>query len=166
MYISHGVEGKYAFIVRDKAGSLHRQMVTPDVFERYAIGQYFNDHESGAPGTIDESKSVQSQTMTASKSQRSNGLRYASKPATQRAGKTTAARKAATEKPRVTAKAKARRAAIAAAKRKRSKTVKSAVTVAQVARMIAPATSVAAAQPAAATSVDTDFRVVTIARCR
>jgi hypothetical protein len=162
MYISHGVEGKYAFIVRDKAGSLHRQMVTPDVFERYAIGQYFNDYESGAPGTIDGSKSVQSQTMTASKSQRSNGLRYASKPATHRATKTTVARKAATQTQRVTAKAKAQRAAIAAAKRKRSKTVKSSVTVAQVAQ-IGP---VAKAEPAAATSVDTDFRVVTIARCR
>ena len=46
MYLSHGVEGKYTFIVRDKAGALHRQMVTPDVFERYAIGQYFNDQQA------------------------------------------------------------------------------------------------------------------------
>ena len=88
MYLSHGVEGKYAFIVRDKAGTLHRQLVTPDVFERYAIGQYFNDQETGAASSIDESKAVQSQTMTASKSQPTSGLRYASKRGTQRYART------------------------------------------------------------------------------
>ena len=164
MYLSHGVEGQYTFIVRDKGGALHRQMVTPDVFERYAIGQYFNDQETGAAGTIEEGKTVQSQTMTASNAQRTNGVRYASKPAAQRAAKTTIARTTSKQTPRPTAKAKARRAAIAAAKRKRSKPTKAAVTVAHIAP-IAPA-PVVAMNTAKPVPVDNDLRVVTIARCR
>jgi hypothetical protein len=42
-YHSLGMEGKYTFVLRDKAGTMRRQMVTPEVFERYAIGEYFND---------------------------------------------------------------------------------------------------------------------------
>lgn len=42
-YDSIGVEGVFTFTLRDRAGAMHRQMVTPDVFERYAIGEYFND---------------------------------------------------------------------------------------------------------------------------
>ena len=42
-YESLGVDGSYAFLLRDNAGSVHRQLVTPEVFERYAVGQYFND---------------------------------------------------------------------------------------------------------------------------
>ncbi len=42
-YESLGVDGSYAFLLRDNAGSMHRQLVTPEVFERYAVGQYFND---------------------------------------------------------------------------------------------------------------------------
>ncbi|MDQ3118360.1 MAG: hypothetical protein M3Q89_02115 [Verrucomicrobiota bacterium] len=47
-YYSHGVEGIYTFLLRDKGGTIHRQMVTPDVFAQYAIGQYFNDLQPGA----------------------------------------------------------------------------------------------------------------------
>ncbi|MDQ6861966.1 MAG: hypothetical protein M3032_12530, partial [Verrucomicrobiota bacterium] len=43
LYHSIGIEGVYSFIVRDTSGSLHRQMVTPAVYEMYAEGQTFND---------------------------------------------------------------------------------------------------------------------------
>ncbi|MEY2564791.1 MAG: hypothetical protein QOH88_2984 [Verrucomicrobiota bacterium] len=39
--------GKYAFYLRDKQGSARWQLVTPEVFARYEIGQYFNDAEAG-----------------------------------------------------------------------------------------------------------------------
>lgn len=42
-YHSLGVEGSYALLLRDHSGSVHRQLVTPEVYERYAVGQYFND---------------------------------------------------------------------------------------------------------------------------
>ncbi|MDQ6860798.1 MAG: hypothetical protein M3032_06540 [Verrucomicrobiota bacterium] len=43
LYHTIGIEGVYSFIVRDTSGSLHRQMVTPEVYEMYAEGQTFND---------------------------------------------------------------------------------------------------------------------------
>ena len=56
-YYSHGVEGIYTFLLRDKGGTIHRQMVTPDVFAQHAIGQYFNDLQPGARQASD-SKTV------------------------------------------------------------------------------------------------------------
>ncbi len=47
LYHSIGVEGIYAFVLRDNTSALHRQMVTPEVFEAYAEGQYFNDAQAG-----------------------------------------------------------------------------------------------------------------------
>jgi hypothetical protein len=44
-YESLGVDGSYKFAVRDSAGGVHRQLVTPEVFEHYAVGQYFNDQD-------------------------------------------------------------------------------------------------------------------------
>ncbi len=43
LYHSLGIEGVYSFVLRDRASTLHRQMVTPEVFETYATGEYFND---------------------------------------------------------------------------------------------------------------------------
>lgn len=42
-YESIGIDSSYAFLLRDRAGAMHRQLVTPEVFERYAVGDYFND---------------------------------------------------------------------------------------------------------------------------
>ena len=181
MYLSQGIDAKYTFIVQDKAGVRHRQMVTPEVFERYAIGQYFNDQETGPSSGLDDGKSYKTDTMTASRSAAAGPVRYASKQSKASNSKTVAVRDAVKRVQRVAAKAKAkakaRRIAIAAAKRKRSKPTKSSVTVAQ----MTPAAPVAAAAPAAApvapaapvveimppaAPVDTDFRIVTIARCR
>jgi hypothetical protein len=46
-YESLGVDGMYAFLLRDSSGAVHRQQVREDVFERYAEGDYFNDQKSG-----------------------------------------------------------------------------------------------------------------------
>ncbi len=46
-YHSLGIDGSYAFMLRDQAGTVRRQLVTPEVFERYAIGDYFNDLQPG-----------------------------------------------------------------------------------------------------------------------
>src|SRR5215213_2113881 len=43
LYASIGIDGVYSFVLRDSAGTLHRQMVTPEVFESYSEGQFFND---------------------------------------------------------------------------------------------------------------------------
>jgi hypothetical protein len=177
MYLSQGIEGKYTFVVQDKAGVRHRQMVTPEVFERYAIGQYFNDQETGPTGGLDDGKTSQSDAMTASNSA-VGPVRYASKQPTGATSKAAAVRNAVKRIQRVAATAKAktktRRSNIAAAKRKRSKPTKSSVTVAHVTpaapavaapAVAAPATPSVEITPTAAPS-DADFRVVTVARCR
>jgi hypothetical protein len=170
MYLSQGIEGKYTFVVQDKAGVRHRQMVTPEVFERYAIGQYFNDQETGPSSGIDDNKSVQSSVMTASKSTAGNPVQFAKKSSSTSAAKTLASRNAVKRMERMAAKIKARRNAVAAAKRKRSKQAKSSVTVAHVApvtQKTAQATPAAPIElmPASAPSSG-NVRVVTVARCR
>ena len=35
--------GSYKFILRDRNGNVHSQLVTPDVFARYNVGDYFDD---------------------------------------------------------------------------------------------------------------------------
>lgn len=40
---SLGIDAIYKFELRDRAGQLHWQMVTPEVFASYAQGDYFND---------------------------------------------------------------------------------------------------------------------------
>jgi hypothetical protein len=40
---SYGLDGSYAFLLRDSTGSLRRQIVTAEVYNEYAIGEYFND---------------------------------------------------------------------------------------------------------------------------
>jgi hypothetical protein len=45
--LSNGVNGSFAFMLKDNAGTVHRQLVTPDVFARYEVGDYFNDMQAG-----------------------------------------------------------------------------------------------------------------------
>jgi len=40
---SYGVDGSYAFLLRDTTGAVRRQTVTADVYNQYAVGEYFND---------------------------------------------------------------------------------------------------------------------------
>ncbi len=59
-YESVGIEGVYTFMLRDDAGVIHRQMVTPEVYERYAIGDRFNDEQpTPAVNDTSEPKAVQ-----------------------------------------------------------------------------------------------------------
>ena len=161
MYLSQGIEGKYTFIVQDKAGVRHRQMVTPEVFERYAVGQYFNDQEMGPSGPAGDGKLMRDDAMTASRSSApKNPVQLAKKSSAAQSVKVARAKIAAKAKRRLAAKAAKRRAAVLAAKRKRSKPVKSAVTVAY----LAPAVQSVAAVSSRATTAD--LGVVTVARCR
>ena len=54
------VNGMYSFLLRDQQGSVHSQMVTPEVFARYRVGDYFNDQQP-PPETSDakDSKTVE-----------------------------------------------------------------------------------------------------------
>ena len=40
---SLGIEAIYHFKLRDRSGQIHSQMVTPQVFAAYEVGDYFND---------------------------------------------------------------------------------------------------------------------------
>lgn len=42
-----GMPGSFALMLRDSSGAVHRQLVTPDVYARYEVGDYFNDTQSG-----------------------------------------------------------------------------------------------------------------------
>jgi hypothetical protein len=42
-YHSLGIEGSYKLALRDGAGAVHSQLVTPEVYQDYAEGDYFND---------------------------------------------------------------------------------------------------------------------------
>jgi hypothetical protein len=44
---SNGMDGIYSFLLRDEQGNVHSQMVTPDVYSRYDIGDYFDDQRPG-----------------------------------------------------------------------------------------------------------------------
>lgn len=48
-YLSVGVDGSYKFLLRDRAGAIHSQLVTPEVFGAYRVGQYFNDLAAPPP---------------------------------------------------------------------------------------------------------------------
>jgi hypothetical protein len=157
-YLSQGVEGKYTFILEDKAGVRRRQMVTPEVYERYAVGQYFNDVQTAGSMTED-SKAVQrtAPVMTASTRARAATQRLAAAAASKAKAARLAATAAASKKAKsLAAKAKARKRALA--KAKPAKPVAKPVTIAA----IAPAPEAPAALPQA----DTGFAVVMVERCR
>jgi hypothetical protein len=88
-YESLGVDGSYAFLLRDSAGSVRRQLVTPDVFERYAVGQYFNDLQ---PVATQSSDFKEVRTASATSVQKSRSL--ATAPVTHTGRRMASARKA------------------------------------------------------------------------
>ncbi|MFN2508284.1 MAG: hypothetical protein ABR589_05880 [Chthoniobacterales bacterium] len=71
-YLSYDMEGSYTFYLRDRAGAVHRQIVTPDVFQRYAIGDYFNDLQPGESraARLPDAKEVKTATVTRQPTQR------------------------------------------------------------------------------------------------
>jgi hypothetical protein len=44
---SNGLDAVYTFMLRGEQGRVHSQMVTPDVFTRYEVGDYFDDQQVG-----------------------------------------------------------------------------------------------------------------------
>ena len=36
----------FTFLLRNRQGTVHSQMVTPEVFARYRVGDYFNDQQA------------------------------------------------------------------------------------------------------------------------
>ncbi|MFL6537191.1 MAG: hypothetical protein ACJ8JD_03325 [Chthoniobacterales bacterium] len=44
---STGMDGIYSFMLRDEQGRVHSQMVTPEVFQRYEVGDLFDDQQGG-----------------------------------------------------------------------------------------------------------------------
>lgn len=158
-YLSQGIDGKYAFILQDKAGVRHRQLVTPEVYERYAVGDYFDDMQTTTAGTTDDSKNVQrtAPVMTASVKPRAATQRLAVATPKAKAVQLAAPSKPATKTNSIAvAKVKARKRALA--KSKNARPVAKPVTIAA----ITPTPQVAAATPQA----DTGFAVVMIDRCR
>ncbi len=59
---SLGIDAVFKLILRDQQGNVRSQLVTPDVFNRYEVGDYFNDLQPGPTRQetrIDTSKEVQ-----------------------------------------------------------------------------------------------------------
>ena len=48
---SAGVDGTFSFLLRDQQGNVHSQMVTPEVYEHYQLGDYFDDQQSASAAT-------------------------------------------------------------------------------------------------------------------
>lgn len=103
LYHSVGIEGVYTFVLRDQSGALHRQMVTPDVFEAYAEGDYFNDLQPAAPSRAGDFK----QTRTAEVSAPKPTTRTAAAAARKTPTRTASTTRAATPRSQKGAKAKA-----------------------------------------------------------
>lgn len=57
-YDSMGIDGIYKFQLRDASGQIHSQMVTPDVFASYEVGDYFNDLQAPPARGSKDFKSV------------------------------------------------------------------------------------------------------------
>ena len=158
-YHSLGIEGSYAFMLRDSAGTLHRQMVTPDVYERYAEGDYFNDLQPGATRT----DAIDSKVMKTALRPAHDATRFA------KMQKTTLARRIATARKFVPsryagAKAAANKKRVAKRTRKRTKS-RTVVQIAQiVAQPLPPAQPVLPEQ--ASTQAAPEMSVVSVARCR
>ena len=86
---SNGMDGIYSFLLRDEQGHVHSQMVPPDVFNRYEIGDMFDDQQAGPAhresgfskdSTLSDSKSVKPVTHVAPKAKAVAHVAPAAKP--------------------------------------------------------------------------------------
>jgi hypothetical protein len=74
---SYGMDGSYAFLLRDNTGAVRRQVVTPEVYNQYAVGEYFNDLQ---PRQVTDGKSFDGKTvMTAMMSKVTKSRQIATK---------------------------------------------------------------------------------------
>lgn len=88
---SYGLDGSYAFLLRDNSGAVRRQVVTADVYNQYSVGEYFNDLQ---PRRVNDGKSYDGKTvLTAmmSKVPASNRTAAARKPGKRQVAKVTKA---------------------------------------------------------------------------
>jgi len=152
-----GVGGSLAFMLKDNSGTVRRQLVTPEVFARYEIGDYFNDMQ---PGPTRQPGSSDGKTMlTATNSRPHAAARTASVRKKNNAG-------------RVAKKAAKKQQAIAATKRVRAKKIVPTVKPEQAPR-VAAAAPVKADQERAVAAVENPtgtqvayVGVTRVARCR
>ena len=92
---SYGLNGSYAFLLRDNTGTVRRQIVTPEVYNQYAVGEYFNDLQ---PRRASDGKSFDGKTvMTAMMSKVTTRRTVATRKSEQKAkvAKVTKAKKSA-----------------------------------------------------------------------
>lgn len=144
LYHSLGVDGSYRFSLRDSAGVLHRQIVTPEVFARYEIGDHFNDLQPGGmrSDTMSDSKVVKTAMKTPAAASRTARIARVRKASSSRH---LIAKSGKSQKATHSRKALAKRTAPAA-------------------RLLKPEVKIAA--PPAPASWDTDIAFVNVVRCR
>lgn len=87
LYESVGVDGSYKLALRDRTGAVRSQLVTPEVFEGYAEGEYFNDLQSAPSGASAAAKGMASAgsantgALALARGTLGNGNRYFAKTA-------------------------------------------------------------------------------------
>jgi hypothetical protein len=144
-----GMPGSFALMLRDNSGAVHRQLVTPDVFARYEVGDYFNDMQAGPAAR--QQGSGDKVMLTASNPPRPSTVRVA------KAHSATRSHAIASKKHHKTHRA------IASATRTRSHKSKAAAAKRHVTRR---AVAALAPAPIATPLKDDDFRIVRVARVR
>lgn len=143
-YESVGIDGSYSFMLRDSAGVVRRQLVTPQVYVRYEVGEYFNDLQPG-PALRDPKSDGKTMMRTAA----------AKKKAPQVAQ--IRSRKPASAKRSLPAKARASKPTLQTG---RAVTARNIPQRGRTAAWVAPVWSKKPAPRA------DDLRIVTVARCR
>lgn len=145
--LSTGVGGSFAFMLKDSTGAIHRQLVTPDVYARYEVGEYFNDLQPAPIRQQQQQRSDGKTMLTAMKRTPAKARQLAS---TQ---KTSRARKIASQ-----AKARKSERKVAAAKRAVTPTARKSAP----ARKIQPAKLAQAATP----RDEAEIVYISVVRCR
>lgn len=74
---SYGLDGSYAFLLRDSTGAVRRQVVTAEVYNEYSVGEYFNDLQPrrASDGKTFDGKTVMTAMMSKVTTRRSLATR-------------------------------------------------------------------------------------------
>ena len=154
---SYGLEGSYAFLLRDNAGTVRRQIVTAEVYHQYAVGEYFNDLE---PRRVHDGKTFDGKTVLTAMMSKVTPRRTAN--ARKAEQKRQVAKAAKASKPRVTLAKKSRPAPVPQATSPTAATVQP--------RKALPVTPRPLVNPPQTvrprTMWHTDFAFVSVQRCR
>ena len=160
-YLTYGLEGTYNLTLRTADGRLVSQMVTPWVFERYVVGDYFNDLQPRASSITEEPKLMRQ--VSASRTAQAD--RVAShRRGNRRVSQVRIARTNKSEKrPLMVERAVRRKIAVAAA---RPRLAAPSAKVAQVSRLPARTSSKAVVRLSTPLVADNDYTIVQVVRCR